>query len=188
MSNVQELYEESMDKIFEPPIDIDARIERNQAEIRTNQFGSEEYSAISVYIQYRDVLDKNIDVEEGDYLSYGVTFFEIVKSTIDSIIFGQIEYSTGYILDCKQARIGQINKKPLGPTDEAYSDPDATEKTFVQQRGFKDNRQGATGDQRALIKQGKLDLPVSGEPAEVSRRGDPDKISSSFYDEEGNKE
>ena len=58
----------------------------------------------------------------------------------------------------------------------------------MQQRGFKDNRQGATGDQRALIKQGKLDLPVSGEPAEVSRRGDPDKISSSFYDEEGNKE
>ena len=75
LSNVHEVYEESMDKIFDPPIDIDARIEWNQAEIRTNQFGSEEYSAISVYIQYRDVLDKNIDVEEGDYLSYGCLLY-----------------------------------------------------------------------------------------------------------------
>ena len=141
---------------------------------------------IQVYIQYRDALDKGIDIEEGDFLSYGATFFEIAQSVIDSTIFGQIEYSTGYVLECKQARIGLIDKVPHGPTDEAYSDPDAVEDVFVQQRGFKDNILGPTGDTRALIENGKLDLPVSGVPMQVSPAGDPKGIPSAFYgDDEG---
>ncbi len=185
LSNVHEVYEEATEKVFDPPIEIDARVEWQQAEIRTNKFGSEEYSTIKVYIQYRDALDKEIDIEEGDFLSYGSTFFEIVTSVIDSTIFGQIEYSTGYVLDCKQARIGLIDKTPHGQTDEAYSDPDATEKVFVQQRGFAHNREGPTGDERALIKQGVLDLPISNEPAEVSPRGAAPGVGSSFYADEG---
>ena len=41
---------------------------------------------INSFVEYRDVIDKEIDIEEGDYLSYGITFFEVVKATIDSII------------------------------------------------------------------------------------------------------
>ena len=180
LSNVHDVYEESTHKIFDPPVEIDARVEWNQSEIRTNKFGSEEYNTITVYVQYRDVLDKNLDIEEGDYLSYGNTFFEIATSVIDSIVFGEIEYSTGYKMTCKQARQGLIDKDPIGPTDEGYSDPDATQKTFVQQRGFKENRLGETGDKRALQSQGKVSKPEEG-PAEVSARGDESGISSSFY-------
>ena len=180
LSNVHDVYEESTHKIFDPPVEIDARVEWNQSEIRTNKFGSEEYNTITVYVQYRDVLDKNLDIEEGDYLSYGNTFFEIATSVIDSIVFGEIEYSTGYKMTCKQARQGLIDKDPIGPTDEGYSDPDATQKTFVQQRGFKENRLGETGDKRALQSQGKVSKPEEG-PVEVSARGDESGISSSFY-------
>jgi len=180
LSDVHDVYEEAYQKIFDPPIDLDARVEWNQAEIRTNKFGSEEYSTITVYIQYRDVTDKEIDVEEGDYLSYGDTFFEIVTSIIDSTIFGEIEYSTGYKMTCKQARLGLIDKDPIGPTDEAYSDADAIERVFVQQRGFKENKLGPTGDVRALQQQGKLQKAPDG-PVEVSPKGDEEKISSSFY-------
>jgi hypothetical protein len=81
-----------------------------------------------------------------------------------------------------------IDKTPLGPIGEGYDDPDAIEKVFVQQRGFAENKLGKTGDVRTLIQQGKLDLPISGEPAEVSPQGDPQGIPSSFYDEEGIKE
>ena len=186
LSNVHEVYEEATEKVYDPPIVLDARVDWQQAIVRTNKFGSEEYSTISVYVQYRDVLDKEIDIEEGDFLSYGVTFFEITKAVIDSTIFGQIEYSTGYVLECKQARIGLIDKEPHGPTDEAYSDPGAIEEVFVQQRGFKDNILGPTGDERTLIKQGKLDLPISGVPMQVSPAGDSKGIPSSFYgDNEG---
>jgi hypothetical protein len=180
VTNVHDVYEEAPEKIFDHPIEIDARVHWNQSDVTTDNFGGDEISKIEVYLQYRDVLDKEIDVEEGDYLSYGSTFFEIIKSQIDNTIFGQIEYSTGYMLSCFQARIGQIDKDPHGPTDEAYSDPDATEKTFVQQRGFSVNKLGPTDDTRALIEKGVLDLPISG-PAEVSPEGDP--IASSFYDE-----
>tara|TARA_Y100000310_G_scaffold247740_1_gene253425 strand:+ start:1227 stop:1895 length:669 start_codon:yes stop_codon:yes gene_type:complete len=183
VTNVHDVYEESPEKIFDPPIEICALVQWNPTEISTNNFGGDEIQQIEVYLQYRDVLDKQISVEEGDYLSYGATFFEIITSKIDNTIFGQIEYSTGYVLECKQARIGQIDKIPHGPTDEAYSDPDATQKVFVQQRGFAENRLGPTGDTRALIDQGKLDLPPSPAPAEVSPRGDDGGISSSFYDE-----
>jgi hypothetical protein len=54
--------------------------------------------------------------------------------------------------------------------------------TYVQQRGFAENKQGATGDIRALQQNGVLDAPISG-PAEVSSLGDPDGVGSSFYDE-----
>ena len=140
-----------------------------------------------VWIQYRDVLDKGITIADGDYLSYGDTFFEILKVQWDSTIFGQIEHSTGYVLSCKQARIGLIDKVPFGPTDESYSDPDAVQETFVQQRGFENNKLGPTADKRALIEQGKLDLPISGAPAEVSKKGSPGGIESSFYADEGDK-
>jgi len=130
-------------------------------------------------------MHKQLEVNEGDFLSYGETFFEVLTVKIDSTIYGQVEYSTGYILECKQSRKGLINKEPHGPTDESYSDPDAIEKVFVQQRGFKENRLGPTGDNRALIDQGKLQTPISGEPAEVSPRGDDSGVSSSFYGDEG---
>lgn len=185
LSKVHEVYEESENKVFDLPVELDARVEWFQSDISVNEFGIEEKSRITVWLQYRDIMHKQLDINEGDFLSYGETFFEVLTVKIDSTIYGQIEYSTGYTLNCKQSRKGMINKKPIGPTDEAYSDPDATQKTFVQQRGFEENRLGKTGDTRALIEQGKLDLPVSNEPAEVSPRGDDSGVSSSFYADEG---
>ena len=187
VSNVHDVYEEAPEKIFDPPIEIDARVEWQQSAYTATKFGVEEFSNLTVWIQYRDVLDKGINVDDGDYLSYGDTFFEIIKVQWDSTIYGQIEHSTGYVLNCKQARAGLIDKVPLGPTDESYSDPDAVQDTFVQQRGFENNRLGPTADKRALIEQGKLDLPVSGAPAEVSKRGSPSGVGSSFYADEGDK-
>ena len=186
LSNTHDVYEEATKKVFDPPIEIGARIEWDQASVTSNRFGHEQLYTISVYIQSRDLLAKEIDIDEGDYLSYGDTFYEIVSYVYDSLIFGQIEHSTGIKITAKQARKGLIDKTPHGPTDESYSDPDAVQETFVQQRGFEKNILGPTGDERTMIEKGKLTLPISG-PAEVSPRGG-DKtsdtvIDSSFYDE-----
>ena len=179
------MYEESENKVFDPPVEIDARVEWYQTDVRVNEFGIEKHGKLTVWLQYRDIMHKQLAINEGDFLSYGDTFFEVLTAKIDSTIYGQIEYSTGYILECKQSRKGLIDKIPHGPTDESYSDPDAVQKVFVQQRGFKENRLGPTGDSRALIKQGKLETPISNEPAEVSPRGDDSGVSSSFYADEG---
>ena len=180
-SEIHDVYEESPEKVFDQPLEIDALVEWDSSKVSTNNFGTEKYQKITVYIQARDMIDKQIDLREGDYLSYSTNFFEITTVEYDQVIFGQIEYATGWRMTCTQARIGQINKMPVGPTSEEYSDPDAVQETFVQQRGLESTRLGKTGDVRDLIKKGKLDPPEK--PAEVSKKADPRKIESSFYGE-----
>jgi hypothetical protein len=179
---VHDVYEETPDKIFEKPIELECLVKYSPQEIRTNKFGSEEYYTIECYIQVRDLLDKQIDLLEGDFFTYGETFFEIIKAPRTDTIFGQIEHKSYITITGKQSRKGQFMTKVFGPTSEAYTDADAVQNTYVQQRGFAENKQGATGDIRALQQNGVLDAPISG-PAEVSSLGDPDGVGSSFYDE-----
>lgn len=181
-SRVHDVYEEAPNKIFENPIEIDALVKYSGQEVKTNRFGSEEYYNIECYIQERDLIDKQIDVREGDFFSYGETFFEIIKAPRSDVIFGQIEHKSYVTVSGKQARKGQFITKVFGPTSEAYSDPDAVQTTFVQQRGFEENRLGKTGDVRDLQRTGVLDAPLTG-PAEVSPAGDPENVGSAFYDE-----
>jgi hypothetical protein len=176
LSNVHDVYQESQNKVFDPPIELDALVEWQPMEQRTNNFGSELYSSVTVNIHQRDILDKNVVVKEGDFFSYGSTFYEVTSVIPMSKIFGQIEHTTGLKLTGKQAREGIINKFPLGPTSEAFTEDDAVQDTFVQQRGFSVNAQGETNDVRDLRKNGVLQDPVTG-PKEVL----PDGVSSSFY-------
>tara|TARA_A200000159_G_scaffold83731_1_gene77424 strand:+ start:2609 stop:3274 length:666 start_codon:yes stop_codon:yes gene_type:complete len=180
VTNVHDVYEEAVDKHFDTPIEIEARVEWGPSTPSTTRFGSEQLYEIKVYIHYRDLIDKDISVTEGDYFSYGDTFFEITSTVFTSEIFGEVEYRTGLQIVGKQARKGLIDKDPIGPTDEGLGDSDAVQEEFVQQRGFAENSEGETGDIRALQKQGKVDPPEES-PAKVSRQGDESGVSSSFY-------
>tara|TARA_B100000242_G_C43037358_1_gene483692 strand:+ start:441 stop:1109 length:669 start_codon:yes stop_codon:yes gene_type:complete len=183
LSDVHDIYEESPSKIFDPPVEIEARVEYLPEEVRTNRFGNEEFYTINVFFHERDLLDREIEVRAGDYFSYGDTFFEITSAVIESNVYGQIEHAIGTKVTGKQARIGQIDTAPNGPTSENSSEEDAIQETFVQQRGQEENRLGETGDRRELQEKGKLDKPLSG-PQEVSTRADElGEIESSFYGE-----
>ena len=182
-SKVHDIYEESPDKVFDTPIELDCLVQYKEQEIRTNRFGSEEYYTIEAYIQSRDLLDKGIEILEGDFFSYGSTFFEVIKAPLTNTIFGQIEHKRFITITGRQSRREQFLSKVFGPTSESYTDEDAVQNTFVQQRGFKNNRLGETGDVRDLQKSGVLDTPITG-PKEVSSKGDTTKVGSSFYDED----
>ena len=182
-SKVHDIYEESEDKIFENPLEIDCLVKYIPQEISTNEFGFEEYSAIEAYVQTRDLLDKGIEVLEGDFFSYGSTFFEVVKSPETDVIYGQIEHKSYTTITGKQARKGQFISKVFGPTSEEHSDNDAVQESFYQQRGFDSNNLGKTGDVRDLRKNNILDEPITG-PKEVSKRGASNGYGSSFYDED----
>ena len=172
VSNVHEVYEESPDKVFDPPIEIDARIQWNPREIKTDRFGYEGVYTTEVYIHYRDMIDRGIKLEEGDYFSYGDNYFEITSIVYDKVIFGQVEHISGYTLKGTQARKGQINvEKPIGPTEEIFSDPDGIKRTFQQQRG-----DASKGDRRELVAQGKVDNTTH-----VQQEVKEDTASSSFY-------
>jgi len=182
-SKVHDVYEESSEKIFENPIEIECLVKYQEPEIRTNRFGSEKYFKIEAYIQSKDLLDKNIEILEGDFFSFGSVFFEITQAPSSNIIFGQIEYGRFITVKATQAREGQFKTKVFGPTSESYNDSDAIQETFVQQRGFENNRLGKTGDVRELQKNGILQKPINS-PAEVSTKGTSKKKGSSFYGDE----
>lgn len=171
VSEVHEVYEEAREKIFDPPIEIDARIQWNPREIKTDRFGYESVYTTEVYVHYRDMIDRGIKLEEGDYFSYGDNFFEITSIVYDKVIFGQVEHISGYTIKGKQARKGQINVKPHGPTEEIYTDPDGIKREFVQQRG-----DASKGDKRELVSQGKVD-----DTTHVKQQVKKDGKSSSFY-------
>jgi hypothetical protein len=168
-TKIHDVYEESADKIFDSPIELDCLVEYSPQSITTNQFGSEEYYSIKAYVQTRDLLDKGIEILEGDFFSYGTTFFEIVTAPDSETIMGQIEYSSFITISGKQARKGQFISKVFGPTSEAYTDNDAVQESFYQQRGFESNTQGATGDKRDLISNGTLEKPIT-KPKEISKK------------------
>lgn len=182
-SKVHDVYEESSEKIFDDPIEIECLVKYNPQEITTGRFGSEENYTIEAYVQSRDLIDKQIEILEGDFFSYGTLFFEVTKSPSSDTIFGQIEHKRYITITGKQSRKGQFISKVFGPTSEAYTDADAVQDTFVQQRGFAKNKLGETADIRDLQKNGVLDKPISG-PREVSPEGDSTGAGSSFYGDE----
>jgi hypothetical protein len=181
LTDVHDIYEEAPSKVFDRPIEIEAMVEWEPESIKTTRFGHDEFYTITVYLHARDLMHRDITLKEGDFFSYGTTFFEITSIAGDKQVYGQVEHLVGYKLMGKQARQGAFETPPLGPTGEIYTEEDAVQKEFVQQRGLKENKLGETGDKRDLIEQGKLEEPEA--PAEISEKGDADGISSSFYDE-----
>lgn len=176
---VDELYHESPEKVFENPIVLDARVTWQPTEVTTNEFGHDEIRTLEVFVHVRDVITRGVRIMTGDYIAFGETFYEITAAVFADIVFGQPEYRMGYKMTCVQARQSEFITKIVGPTWEGYSDPDAVQDTFVQQRGLAHNREGLTGDEHDLVKRGVLDPPLTGQ-REVSDRGG---AGSAFYDE-----
>ena len=175
VTKVHDVYEEAIEKIFDPPIEIDARLEWSAKNINTDKFGHHSTYNIMAYIHYRDVIDRGLEIREGDYFSYGDNFFEIVSTKYDSTIYGQIEHYTGYVLMGKTARKGQIDVKAIGPTEEIYTDSDAVQEDFQQQRG-----DSSKGDRRELVQDEVAPAPETG--AKTVRKNGSSK--SSFYGDE----
>lgn len=179
MSDVNDLYQEAIDKVFDPPIELEALVEWGEYEQTSTNFGVDAKNNVKVSIHYRDLLDKDVAVRAGDFFSYGPAFYEVVQCVKISKIFGQVEHTTGVRLEGRYARQGLIAKKAIGPTGEHYTDADAVQKVFVQQRGVSSNELGETNDKRQLVENGVLDGPITG-PRKVTEDG----ISSSFYGDE----
>jgi hypothetical protein len=181
-TQIHDIYEEAPEKIFDNPINLDALVKYNPQQVRANQFGFEEFYTIEVYVQQRDLIDKQININEGDFFSYGTVFFEVIQAPDTSLIYGQIEHGGFLTIAGRQARKGQFISSVFGPTSEQYSDDNAVQDTFVQQRGYASNKEGITGDVRALQKKGVLEKPISN-PSEVSPKGDAAGVGPAFYDE-----
>lgn len=181
-TKTHELYNEATEKIFDNPIKIEALVGQPVQSNTTGKMGFEQNWTLEVFLQHRDMVDKNINVAVGDFFTYGPVAYEIVGANFIRNIYGQVEHIDGITLVGQNVRESQFKlSKIIGPTAQVYSDSDAVQTTFVQQRGFESNDEGLTADIRDLQKI--TDKPISGEPAEVSKKGDETDAGSSFYGE-----
>ncbi len=180
-----EVYNEALHKVFDSPIEIDCLVDTEfQAPTKTDAFGVDAKFKIEVYLQHRDLVDKGIRVNIGDFFSYSNVFYEITERVTMRTIYGQAEHRDGIKLIGVKAREDLFKALTKGPTDVANTDADAVQETFVQQRGLPENRLGKTNDKRDLVKTGVLDGPLDG-AREVSPAGTDTGTQSSFYDDEG---
>ena len=181
LSQVHDVYEEAPEKVFNPPIEIEAGVEWESPIITTNKFGSETLSKISFFVHTRDLLDRDLAVKVGDYFSYGQEFYEITSVIIEKQVYGQIEHQVGKKVTGVQARRGLIDRAANGPTSEEALDKGSIQTEFEQQRGYEQNTQGVTEDKRQLVDDGKLDPGLTG-PKMVKEQGS--ESTSFFYGDE----
>jgi hypothetical protein len=186
-TNVHDVYDEAIHKIFENPIKLDVLAGQPTWENRNNVFGQEQTNKLEVFVQARDLLDKGINIHEGDYFTYGDAVFEITSFLNLGNIYGQEEYATGFKLTGILARPGQFDPKtffaPRADTSQPF-EQSSVQQTFVQQRGLPENIEGATGDVRQQRDRLGEDAPQTalGEgPREVGI--DETKKANVFYDE-----
>lgn len=180
LSNVHDIYEEAVTKVFNPPIEIEALVEWQPSTVKTTKFGHEQIKNILVYVQNRDLIDRNLEIDEGSYISYGEFFFEITSVIFEKVIYGQVERVASIKINARQTRVEHILKKPIGPTYEGYLDSDAIQTEFSQQRGEN------SSDIRRLKEDKVISPPITG-AKKVSADGTKKSINgigSSFYGDE----
>ena len=183
-TNTHGVYNEALKKVFDNPIIIDALVNNEfQTETKIDKFGVDAQFKIEVYIQYRDLVEKGINVNIGDFFSFSDLMFEITDKTFMRNIYGLAEHKDGIKIIGTKARQGVFDAPIIGPTDISYTDADAVQETFVQQRGIDNDPNNPNGDTRDLRKSGVLDEPLTGQ-REVSPKGDSTGAGSSFYDED----
>lgn len=180
------IYGESLEKVFDGPFIIDALVDNvYQSDSKIDGFGVDSKYKLEVFLQYRDLFDKKINVSIGDFFSFGEIFYEVTDKVVMRTIYGMPEHKDGVKLVATKAREGQFRAPVLGPTDISRPDADAVQTTFVQQRGAEENAEGLTNDRRELIENGVIE-PLSG-PKQVSEKGalnDDSHYASSFYGDE----
>ena len=178
------VYSEALRKVYDNPIALDAIVDTNfQNDTKIDKFGVDAQFKIEVYVQYRDLIDKGIEISIGDFFSFSDIFYEISERTFMRNIYGMPEHKDGVKLIGVKAREGLFDAPLIGPTDISYTDADAVQTEFNQQRGESMDSSGQpTGDKRDLVESGVLDKPLTG-PKEVSQNGDPNNVGSAFYDE-----
>ena len=178
------VYNEALKKVYDNPIAIDCFVDNNfQTDTKVDKFGIDAQYKIEVFIQHRDLIDKGINVNIGDFFSFSDIFYEITERTFMRNIYGLPEHKDGVKLVGLKSRQGLFDAPVIGPTDIRYTDADAVQTEFTQQRGEAlDSNGDPTGDKRDLVESGVLDKPLTG-AKEVSEKGDPNNVGSAFYDE-----
>ena len=107
-TNFHELYGEAIDKTFLSPVRVYALVEFTMFETEYMEgAGVDKTWEIMIHFHRRRLTeDQNLYVREGDFVLYGEYYYEIVKLSEPTKLFGQVDHSFEIAATCKRARKG----------------------------------------------------------------------------------
>jgi hypothetical protein len=195
-TQVHPVYDEALEKVFERPIKLDALVGQPQSGQEYSSLGLEETTTIEVFLQTRDLKDKNIEPAPGDVFVYGDEVFEIMKAFEEGDMYGQAEYGVFHKLAGALVRSGRMDFENFRKLleDRGSQASSNVQRTFEQQRGLGEtDTHGPTGDVRqvrerladdmAPIALGEGPRRVTPEDEEDTSDTSGEKTTSSFYNE-----
>ena len=110
-TNYHPLYGEAVEKTFLPPVRVHALVEYQGIETQFSEgIGIDKLTKIKVNFHRRRLTeDQDLFVREGDFVRYGVIYYEIVKLIEPKLLFGQPEHRFEIQAECIRARDGLFN-------------------------------------------------------------------------------
>ena len=112
-TNYHSLYGEAIEKSFLPPVRVLALVDWGgiQTEYSTD-IGLDKTSKITIHFHKRRLTeDQNLFVREGDFVSYGDIYYEIVSLSEPRQLFGQVEHKLEISATCIKSREGLFDAR-----------------------------------------------------------------------------
>jgi hypothetical protein len=89
---------------------VHALVEFAGEETTTDKYGIDKAIKITVHFHKRRLTeDQNLFVREGDFVSYGENFYEIVGLKEPKELFGQVDRRIEIVAECIKSREGFFN-------------------------------------------------------------------------------
>ena len=112
-TNYHNLYGEAIEKNFLPPIRVHALVSWKGIQTLNNEsIGLDKLSQISVHFHKRRLTeDQDLYVREGDFVSYGDIYYEIMSLSEPRQLFGQIDHKLEIVASCARAREGLFDAR-----------------------------------------------------------------------------
>lgn len=107
-SRVHRLYDEAVEKVWDPPVLVNARVLWDNPQSATSQYGVDSKYTAEVYFHTDELDARNIRPKEGDFVEFGQVYFEITSVTQPQIVFGQVNNRIMTKCICVPSREGQF--------------------------------------------------------------------------------
>ena len=106
-TNFHSLYGEAIEKTFLPPVRVYALIIWNGYETNTTNLGIDRKPSIIIHFHKRRLTeDQDLFVREGDFISYGDSYYEITTLKEPTELFGQADRRVEISAECIKSREG----------------------------------------------------------------------------------
>ena len=112
-TNYHSLYGEAIKKTFLPPIRVYALVSWKGIQTQNNEaVGLDKVSEVSVHFHKRRLTeDQDLYVREGDFVSYGDIYYEIMSLSEPRQLFGQTDHKLEIVASCIRAREGLFDAR-----------------------------------------------------------------------------